>query len=344
MTTRHWTFNDLLAALKYNVGQSTMPEIAGITQIRKEVAGIILTATLTRSNVGPDYFTYPVWNTTDLQNWWTLASFETKTGAGGVRDIIGSQDGTINGDPTLAQAFDDIAIGRKRHYTSFDGTGDFINLGDITALDGATQMSWGARIRLGSASSVNTIVSRWPSADGDKQFIFRTMANGNIQVFFATDSVGGVANGEAVLLASQKLTTETWYDILFTYLGGGAANSDRLKIYRNGIAQIINFTGTIPASLQAVTDDVMVGRQEDDTTLDFKGDLYDVVYWDDDLTSGEITAWATDAVSDRIIAELFRLPGTLVTDIMPTKHSYIPVIPKRRGYLNGYKHQITNQV
>lgn len=564
MTTRHWTFNDLLAALKHNVGQSTMPEIAGITQIRKHVAKITITATESATVHGPNYYAYPAWFTKGLHNWWTLASFETQTGTDGVRDsrtgnwqdfdgvddevkvadqtaiqngfdggatveawvyprtdgqgsigiiiskgtgggdiwrlsakvgtgnfinltwsytfsgtdgfwetdasnlplntwslvglaynnsavgntpsfyingvleasstttaptgtrttdvgaalLIGDDElsvaawdgfiaevrfwddirtatelldnkdlalggdeagfagywkfnegsgsiardstangndgtitgatwgattyhGTINGNPTTPATTDDLTKGRKRHHITMDGTGDFVNIGDITILDSATKMTWGARIKVDSATRSNTIVARWPSANGDKQFIFNVTATGGLQAFFATDAAGGFAQGNQI----GVISADTWYDVMLVLDGSGAANADRLKLYLDGVVLTLTFTNTIPASLQTVADDVLIGSTEDASIDALDGDIQDVVFWSDvALTAAQALAWTTDSIADRILASFFKAPGDFTNEVLPILISYTQPNPRRRPYRNGYKHQITNQV
>lgn len=347
MTTRHWTFNDLLAALKYNVGQSTMPEGAGITQIRKHVAKITFTAIETATVHGPNYFVYPAWNTADLQGWWTLAGFETVTGSGGVRDIVGSQNGTINGDPTLAQTFDDLTKGRRRHYTTFDGAGDFVNIGDITALDGASQWTWACRARRNDddPTGAQALIARAPSTTSNRQFaiILGSVSFGaSVVLVDIRDDAGtqSLVQTNATIVQAGR-----WHDVLVVWDGTQPTNDDRVVIYVDGIARAFTSpSNAFPAVLGTSTADVMIGRTEFAPSQDFRGDLQDVVFWDTALTAAQALAWTTDSIADRIQAGLFKVPGDFTNEIVPTLASYTQPNPRHRRHMNGYRHQITSQV
>jgi hypothetical protein len=333
-------FQQLLAELRHNISRTRSERTAAITQIRKEKAAISIAATLTTTSWGPTYYVHPAWNTENLVSWWTLASFESVAGTGGVRDSFGSTNGTINGDPSTS-TYDDITKGRKRHFMVFDGTGDFVNLGDITALDGAAAITFGFRLRQSQAdldAGRGTLLARWPSANGDKQFIIQSKGTTGIEVTIATNASGGTSTGEN---SGPIFAADTWHDVTVVYDGGGAANADRLKIYIDGSNQSLSFTGTMPTSLQAVADDLLIGRKETATAEDYTGDLYDVIYWNDDLTASEVSAWSTDAITNRMTAGYFRMPGTLVVNITPTK-SDIAIPAKRRNLKPQIQqHQLT---
>lgn len=352
MVNRYYTFAELLARLKYNVSSTVLPEsgIAGITQIRKIVSKVTQVATLSRTNTGPSYFTYPVWNTADLQSYWTLASPEVVTGTDGVRDSIGTQHGTIGGTVTPS-TFDDTSIGRVRRFSVGAGdavpgfgASDFIDVGNITALDGATLMSWGMKIRMDTdyrdQAVTNFPIGHWSTVDGDKQFAVEIPGNtGRFDVAFATDAVGGTAFGRT---ASDTILPNTWHSIVITYNGGGAANADRLKVYLDTVSQSLNFTGTIPTSLQTVTSNVFLGHRTNQSER-FYGELGDVSYWNVELSSADITTWHNDAITDRIITNFWKVPGTLVTNIIPTTHISPWPNPRRKHVREGYvvRRQIT---
>jgi len=102
-------------------GSLEPPDASQYTQIIQITDDIQVTATVTLTAYGPDYYAYPKWTTTGLASWWTLASFETATGANGVADSHGSNPGTISGDPS-AGTYADFDIAATRRFLVFDGT------------------------------------------------------------------------------------------------------------------------------------------------------------------------------------------------------------------------------
>ncbi len=317
-------FETLLAQLKYNVSRTTLPDDAAITQIRKEVLNFGLSiAILNISNSwGAAYLVYPGWNTTDLQSWWRLQSHEVVTGASGVRDSHGSLDGTINGNPvednydfitSVAKASVLQTRDRNVEFLTFDGSGDYINLGDITAFDGAATFTIGFRFRPDTLTDQYALIARWPSADGDKQFLIEmntTNSPGGIEVTFATDGVGGTAS---IYITTPNLVADTWYNVIIEYVGGTPV----AFIYIDGTVVSVTTSGTIPSTLQTVADDVLIGRREDDTAKDFAGDMYDVAWWNTQLSGPDITLWEEDDIDDRIVIGFSRIPGTESVSLPP---------------------------
>jgi hypothetical protein len=59
---------------------------------------------------------------------------------------------------------------------------------------------------------------------------------------------------------SATLTTSAWNHLAMVYDGAGAANADRLKIYRNGVAAATTYTGTIPATYNSGTNPLRLGH------------------------------------------------------------------------------------
>jgi hypothetical protein len=341
---RHATFAELLARVKYNISRTSLPRHAALVQLRQQYAGINLAVTYTTESWGPTYYVYPGSLTTNLINHWTLASFETASGTGGVRPSVGTVTGTINGGPTTS-TFDDLVKngGRRRYFTVFDGDGDFINLGDITSFDGEASISIGFRLRPDSIDSSQdrvfpysfpisfdnadgVIISRWPASDTNKQFYISALENGAIRAVFSTDATGGRAWG---LTSSAQLATDTWDDVLVVYNGGGSANADRLQIYVEGASQTLTFNGTIPTSLRAVSGDVLIGRRENDTTDDYAGDLYDLAYWSTNLSSAQAATWDADSITDRIIAGTWKIAGDLDTYNTATTRTMMPAKTNR---------------
>jgi pimeloyl-ACP methyl ester carboxylesterase len=80
----------------------------------------------------------------------------------------------------------------------------------------------------------------------------------------ATNSVHfTVANGADVegYTASNVVTPNTWYHIAGVYDGAQAVNTNRLKIYINGVSQTLTFSGTIPATTSGSTPAYLFGGE-----------------------------------------------------------------------------------
>ena len=223
------SYRQVLANIKHGTRtlESSTEGYTHITQIASTV-GLSVTVTLTR--YGPNYYAYPNWSTTGLASWWTLASTETIAGTGGVRDSHGSTNGTIAGNPA-AGSYEDVDAGIKRRFLVFDGTGDYVDLGDITALDSAAAWSIGMRFRP-DAATAQPLLGRYPSSNTNKQFLVEITSDATIKFTYATNASGGVATVET----AGVLTADTWYNMLITH---NTSSSPRTNIYINDVDQTL---------------------------------------------------------------------------------------------------------
>jgi len=77
-----------------------------------------------------------------------------------------------------------------------------------------------------------------------------------------------------------------WQNIVFTFDGTLTGNSNRLKIYLNGINQTVSYTGTIPASVN-ITGKLQVGRRHW-AVQQSQGSVSNVSIYNQVLTAPEI--------------------------------------------------------
>lgn len=326
------TYKQILAGI--NTGSRRPVDTSSYTHIKQVRPEIRLTATVTISTHGPNYYAYPKWSTTGLASWWTLASTETIAGSGGVRDSHGSTNGTISGDPA-AGTYEDLDAGLKRRFTVFDGTGDYIDLGDITALDSAAAWSIGMRFRP-DAVTAQPLLGRYPSSNTNKQFLVEITSDGKIKLTYATNASGGVATVET----GNAVSADVWYNLLITH---NTSSSPRTNIYLNGTDETLTAVGTVPTTLRSVSGNVYIGRNEASGAV-YTGDMYDVTYWSTaELSSAQATVWNTDARTDRIVAGYSRIPGDLVVNV-PNNRTLETVRGRRRRGSRTYQHQITANI
>lgn len=310
-----------------NRGNNTTYSI--ITEIRNLRSSLKFNITATLTAYGPNYDAYPKWTTTNLTSWWTLGT-EVVTGTGGVRDVHGTTSGTMAGDPTES-TYDDLTVGTRRRFLNFDGTGDYIDFGDISTLDSQAAWSIAMRFRQTTHAVNGPLLSRYPSSNTNKQFLLEVLDDKKVQFTYATNASGGNA--------SVKTTNETvdgWNTLVITH---NTSSSPRTNIYLNGVDETLSVSGTVPTTLRNVSGNVYLARNESAGTT-FTGDIHDVAYWSAELSSSEAIAYHTDARTDQIVAGFCRIPGSLSVET-PNNRTLEPIRAKRKGRGITYQHQST---
>ena len=133
----------------------------------------------------------------------------------------------------------------------FDGVDDYINSSDDIGINGATEMSCFCWVNHDSLAVNDAIAAKW---DYNTQgcFAFQT-DNGNadeLRVFIA--NALSDAGNHYTTTTSTNLVSGTWYFVGFVY-DGSQANTNRVKIYVDGVAKATSTTGTIATSLTTAT-------------------------------------------------------------------------------------------
>ena len=125
---------------------------------------------------------------------------------------------------------------------SFDGIDDKISFGDLAALDApsAFSVAFWAQPKAGVAVN-DSFFSKKPSNTTG----FDIQAGEADATRLSFQIQPGATRGDI----AGAMTADVWQHQMWVYNGGGAANADRLKLWLNGVAQTLSFTGTIPASI-----------------------------------------------------------------------------------------------
>lgn len=80
----------------------------------------------------------------------------------------------------------------------------------------------------------------------------------------------------------------TWTHLVWLFDGAGALNADRLKLYVNGAAQTLTFSGTIPATIRNGTAPLRIGAWSGSLTRYWNGRIDETGLWSRALTAGEV--------------------------------------------------------
>jgi hypothetical protein len=131
---------------------------------------------------------------------------------------------------------------------NFDGSNDYVDIGDINSIDNATALTVEAWIKptTVTGSTVRTITSKWEDVccGLNKGFMF-AQYNNQLQVGFKTS--------EPIRSTNANMFANNWYHVAFVFDGTQTGNNNRLKVYINGNLATLDFsTYTVPASITGV--------------------------------------------------------------------------------------------
>ena len=167
---------------------------------------------------------------------------------GSTSDYAHQHDGTAVADAVVNNTYAKVGAGSY----DFDGTGDYINLGDspdwvFGTGDFAIEL-W-ARFRATGAYAM--LVAQWENNGGADKAWTLTRASTNKIVAWASD--GGATNFITLNNGTKVIAANTWYHVVMTREG------DNAFIYVNGVmdASDISATGTVSDS----TVDALIGAQ-----------------------------------------------------------------------------------
>ena len=177
-----------------------------------------------------------------------LAQWKFDEGQGGIAyDASGNGNngtiypGTGGTNTSTSTMWSNGTSGKINSALSFDGTDDYVNVGDINYLDGTgafTVSAWAYPESLPSYGQV------WVKSVNETNYI-NTGLYGASQNLYAAISNG---TNEWGYTTSNPISVGNWHYITTVFDGSGATNSDKLKIYVNGVKQTLTFSGTIDST------------------------------------------------------------------------------------------------
>lgn len=204
-----------------------------------------------------------------------------------------------NGQSALgASSFDGVDSGVTYGAGKFgsamvgNGSSAYTTCGDIPALAGSSQMSislWFNVRALKGDSQPHTLINKWYYTDGTRAG-FQVETAGSDEIFmFLADGVNDPGNNY-VVSSGVNWSYGQWKHLVIVFDGTQVGNSNRLKMYADGVQVSLSFTGTIPATLSSSTQPVTFGYFPTNTPaverwLD--GKIDEVGIWNRTLTDAE---------------------------------------------------------
>lgn len=166
----------------------------------------------------------------------------------------------------------------SRFGARFDGTSQYMTIPDHTTLDALTNLT--VAISLTPDIATGNVCPISKSATGSGAWSIQTSTDG-LRFHCGTP---GVNFGEASLVLAADVTG----NYIWVYDGTQTGNSNRLKLYLNGIEQTLSFTGTIPSTLTNTTDAITLGAYSNPSQY-FDGSIHSVAISLTSITQAQVT-------------------------------------------------------
>ena len=181
------------------------------------------------------------WMSDGLVGYWKFD--ESATTSGAIDSSGNGNDGTYYGDASTT-------AGKYGNGGVFDGSGDYINAGDINSIDGVNKLTISAWMKRNSASN-DVVIEKGPESNNKTGF---KLYSGGVLYF-------NISNDNNYFAEISNNSTD-WQHITMVFDGTKLGNSERLKCYLNGVVLNVNFTGTIPAFTDINSSPLNIGYSE----------------------------------------------------------------------------------
>ena len=164
----------------------------------------------------------------------------------------------------------------------FDGVSSYYDLGNIDSISNVSQFT------------ISTWINPNTIAGSDKE-IFTTANSTSESIvlnLFNADLILGVGTTSQFNRYNSAVVANQWYHILMVYDGSESTNSDRIKLYKNGVLQTPSSTsGTIPTTTPTITSNAYIGSWAiSPPTAIFDGNIDEVAIW---IVTGKLHFYIT---------------------------------------------------
>lgn len=186
-----------------------------------------------------------------------------------------------------------------------------LTVADNASLDLTTAMSISFWLYRDTASADHAFFGKWTFAT-DGGWVIQSGSGGgaHVQIFIATSAAD--AGGGCNMRFDNVLTAATWQHVVMIYDGTLSGNSNRLKVYVDGVAASLNVhAGAVPATLRADTATLRFGAFGGSLTRYLNGRLDDVALYNRAITSTEVALLWLSGSGKALYARLqeFWFPG-----------------------------------
>ncbi|MFT5646078.1 MAG: hypothetical protein ACI976_000756 [Aureispira sp.] len=165
---------------------------------------------------------------------------------------------------------------------SFDGVDDIVIIGDVAALDGISQFTYEAWVKMNTFNAFGRLFGN--SEINGFNTIGTAMSLGSTSGSLNLVTRNGANSGGTT---GNVLPLNTWTHVSMVFDGTQTGDANRLKCYINGIEVPLTFSGNaIPATLISNNQPLVLGSNF--VGLEFPGEMDEVAFWNTARTANEI--------------------------------------------------------
>ena len=163
-------------------------------------------------------------------------------------------------------------------YLLFDGTYDYIDMGNISELSGAQQTTFETWVRLDQTENWNTLIGQGRN--------FQIQTGPSNSLYCIVRHPGNNTHGSV----TEVLGTDEWAHVAMVYDGTKSSNEERLKLYVNGEEQSLTYRGDIPSTSEETRESFGLSSLIGGTSA-LPGALNEARVWSVALDGSEIQEW-----------------------------------------------------
>lgn len=162
--------------------------------------------------------------------------------------------------------------GKAGKARSFNGSSDYLSLGNMTEFDNAQFFTVAGWVQF-SSTAQQSFVTKWGSQVSQNTF-WTDFNSGKPRAAFAI--------GEFIVDTGSSIAGSGWHHVVWAYDGTASTNATRLRLYVDGAQRTLDFsTYTVPSKLSQTTTPVKIGSYNSGagSGFFFNGKIDEVGLW-----------------------------------------------------------------
>jgi len=168
----------------------------------------------------------------------------------------------------------------KRSF-AFDGLDDYIDLGDISALNNTTNFTYSGWYKQPILDVRGTMLSSGYLSSNQEFILFYTWNDGRMILQIGDSGVNPYASFDY----SLYVTAGQWFHFAYVYNGNGITEADKVQIYINGASITLTFSGTMHTSTPVGAN---ITKISSTTTDAWGGGVDEAAFFDYSLNATEV--------------------------------------------------------